>query len=270
MKPADFEFIAQLLKQRSGLVVTSDKLYLLESRLLPVARNNGLESMDALVSSLRLRPQEGLMRDITEAMTTNESYFFRDTHPFDQFRQHTLPALMKARAGQKRIRIWCAACSTGQEPYSLAMILKEDAAKLMGWRIEILATDLSREVLDQARQGMYNQFEVKRGLPASMLGKYFKQVGNNWQIDAEIRSMVSYQEFNLLDSMIRLGKFDIIFCRNVLIYFDQATKSMVLDNIAGLLPEDGVLYLGGTETIVGISSAFTQAPGQKGIYHPAR
>jgi chemotaxis protein methyltransferase CheR len=268
MKPDDFDFIAQILKKRSGLVITKDKLYLLESRLLPVARRRGINNMGDLVSSIRQRPDETLLRDITEAMTTNESFFFRDTHPFDQFRNYTLPELLKSRANQKRIRIWCAAASTGQEPYSLAMILKEEAFKLSGWRVEILATDLSREVLDRARLGIYNKFEVQRGLPRIMLDKYFKQIGDDWQINADIRSMVTYKEFNLLNNMIALGKFDVIFCRNVLIYFDQETKGTVLNNIARLMPEDGFLYLGGTETILGITDAFKQIPGQRSIYYP--
>jgi chemotaxis protein methyltransferase CheR len=268
MKPEDFDFIAQILKKRSGLVISRDKLYLLESRLLPVARRRGIETMDDLVSSIRLRPDETLLRDITEAMTTNESFFFRDTHPFDQFRNHTLPALLKSRANQRHIRIWCAAASTGQEPYSLAMILKEESYKLTGWRVEILATDLSRGVLERAREGIYNQFEVQRGLPALMRDKYFKKVKDDWQISADIRSMVTYREFNLLNSMSALGKFDVIFCRNVLIYFDQETKGIVLENIAQQLPPDGFLYLGGTETILGITDAFKQAPGQRSIYCP--
>lgn len=268
MSPEDFDFIAQLLKKRSGLVISRDKLYLLESRLLPVARNRGIESMSELLSRIRLRPDEALLRDITEAMTTNESFFFRDTHPFEQFRQHTLPALLTTRASKKHIRIWCAACSTGQEPYSIAMILKEEAHKLAGWRVDILATDLSREVLERARQGIYNPFEVKRGLPPNMLNKYFKPLGDNWQIDAGIRSMVTYQEFNLLNSMMGLGKFDVVFCRNVLIYFDQETKAVVLNNIARLIPPDGFLYLGGTETILGVTQAFKQSPEQRGIYYP--
>jgi chemotaxis protein methyltransferase CheR len=266
MRPDDFDFIAQILKKRSGLVISNDKLYLLESRLLPVARRRGIQSMDELVSSIRLRPDETLLRDITEAMTTNESFFFRDTRPFDQFRNFTLPELLKSRASQKRIRIWCAAASTGQEPYSIAMILKEEAYKLSGWKVEILATDLSREVLERARLGIYNQFEVQRGLPTAMLNKYFTKVKDDWQINAEIRSMVTYKEFNLLNNMIGLGKFDVIFCRNVLIYFDQETKGMVLDNMAKLLPEDGFLYLGGTETILGISESFKQTSGQRSIY----
>jgi chemotaxis protein methyltransferase CheR len=266
MKPEDFNFVAQLLKKRSGLVISIDKLYLLESRLLPVIRRHGITTMEEMVSRMRLRSDETLLRDITEAMTTNESFFFRDTHPFDQFRKFTLPALLKARATQRRIRIWCAAASYGQEPYSLAMILKEEAVKLSGWQVDILATDLSREVLDRARQGIYNQFEVQRGLPPQMLEKYFSQVGDNWQISPTLRSMVSFQEFNLLNNMMGLGKFDVVFCRNVLIYFDQETKRMVLDNIAKLLPMDGYLYLGGTETILGVTDAFKQSPGQRGIY----
>ena len=268
MKPDDFEFVAQLLRKRSGLVISIDKIYLLESRLLPLARKRGIESMADLVSTMRLRPDEALLREVTEAMTTNESFFFRDIHPFEQFRQFILPALLKSRANQKRIRIWCAAASTGQEPYSIAMILKEEAYKLTGWKVDIVGTDLSREVLDRAREGIYNQFEVQRGLSTQLLNKYFTRVGDNWQISADIRSMVTYQEFNLLNSMIGLGKFDVIFCRNVLIYFDQETKGIVLNNLAKLLPPDGFLYLGSTETILGITNALHQSPDYRGIYCP--
>jgi chemotaxis protein methyltransferase CheR len=266
MSPDNFEFFAQLLKQRSGQVVSRDKLYLIESRLLPLAKQRGINNIDELVSSLRLRPDESLLRQVTEAMTINESFFFRDTYPFDQFRNFVLPSLLKSRASQKRIRIWCAAASTGQEPYSLAMILKEEAFKLTGWNVDIFATDLSREVLERARQGVYNQFEVKRGLPAAMLNKYFTKQGDNWQISAQIRSMVTFQEFNLLNNMAALGKFDVVFCRNVLIYFERETKRNILKNIAQLLAPDGFLYLGSTETILGLSETFHQHPSQRGIY----
>ncbi len=270
MKPDDYDYITNLLKKRSGLVLSKDKLYLLESRLLPVARRHNMQTLDEVVSQIRLRQDEVLMREITEAMTTNESFFFRDSHPFDQFRQIVLPALLKSREREKRIRIWCAAASNGQEPYSIAMILKEEAVKLAGWKVEILATDLSREVLGRAREGIYNQFEVQRGLPQTYLNKYFKQQAHEWQISEDIRSMVTYREFNLLDNMIGLGRFDVVFCRNVLIYFDQETKKVVLNNIAKLMPHDGFLYLGSTETILGITDTFTQSPQQRGIYSPVK
>ena len=165
-------------------------------------------------------------------MTTNESFFFRDKIPFDHFRDAIMPGLMAARARERRIRIWCAAASTGQEPYSLAMCLKEMKQKLGGWRVEILGTDLSTEVLEKAKAGVYSQFEVQRGLPIQMLVKYFSQVGDTWQIAPEIRAMVQYRPLNLLADFAHLGRFDVVFCRNVLIYFDQETKIGVLNRIA--------------------------------------
>jgi len=266
MKPADFELLSGMLRSRSGLVLSKDKVYLLETRLMPVARKRGLESVEALVEEVRKKNEEVLFRDITEAMTTNETFFYRDTKPFDTFRDDILPHLLEARSGKKALRIWCAAASTGQEPYSLSMILKEAAAKLHDWRVEVLATDISREVIDKAKVGLYSQFEVQRGLPITHLVKYFKQVGEMWQIDESIRSMVSYRELNLMDDFARVGMFDLIFCRNVLIYFDQETKNDVLERLSRVLPEDGRLVLGAAETVIGVSDKFKPVANQRGVY----
>ncbi|TQV71898.1 CheR family methyltransferase [Denitrobaculum tricleocarpae] len=266
MNVNDFELISQLLKKRSGLVLSEDKAYLLESRLNPVARKWGLSGFDELAQQVRKTNDEKLLVDITEAMTTNESFFFRDQKPFDQFRDVVLPYLLEHRAPKKSIRIWCAAASSGQEPYTLAMLLKEAQAKLAGWRVEIVGTDISQEILDKAKEGVYSQFEVQRGLPINLLVKYFTQVEDRWQLNDEIRNMVTFKNFNLLNSMSGMGQFDVIFCRNVLIYFDQPTKTQVLDQMAGLLANDGFLYLGGAETVLGISDRFLLIPGQRGIY----
>jgi len=266
MKPEDFEFLSKLVKDRSGLVLTQDKAYLLESRLMPVARKHGMKGVDELVTSLRSAGGEPLAHDVTEAMTTNESFFFRDIKPFDLFRDVTLPHLLENRAGKKKFRVWCAASSSGQEPYSLAMVLKEAAPKLAGWSYDIVGTDLSREMLDKAKAGVYSQFEVQRGLPINLLLKYFKKEDELWQINQELRSMVMYKELNLLQQFVGMGQFDVVFCRNVLIYFDQPTKSAVLDKIAALMPDDGFLFLGGAETVLGISDKFKPVAGQRGIY----
>jgi len=266
MTVTDFEFICQILRERSGLVLTNDKAYLLESRLLPVARKWKLATFDDLVRIIRSKMDEAVIRDVVEAMTTNESFFFRDTKPFDQFKALVLPALLKSRAASRTIRIWSAACSSGQEPYSLAMILSESAAQLNGWKIEIVGTDLSTEILNRAKEGMYSQFEVQRGLPITMLVKNFAQIGDRWQINAKIRGMVQYKEFNLLQDPMALGRFDVVFCRNVLIYFDQPTKTRVLNSVAKLMPEDGFLFLGGAETVLGITDKFQMVPGQRGVY----
>ncbi len=265
MKPDEFDFLAKMLKDRSGLVLTKDKSYLLESRLMPVARKRGYKGLDELVAQLRRR-DEALAADVTDAMTTNESFFFRDQKPFDQFRDVVLPNLLKTRASKRSFRIWCAAASSGQEPYSLAMLLKEHSAKLAGWRTEIVGTDISREILQKARSGMYSQFEVQRGLPIQLLVKYFKKRDDQWEIDPSIRSMVQYKEWNLLQDLKALGQFDVVFCRNVLIYFDQPTKSKVLEGMAKQMADDAVLYLGGAETVLGISDKFKPIPGQRGVY----
>lgn len=266
MNVSDFELIAQLLKERSGLSLNKDKAYLLESRLNPVARKWNFAGFDELAQAIRAGRDEALLVEVTEAMTTNESFFFRDQKPFEQFTQMVLPQLMENRKDARRFRIWSAACSSGQEPYTLAMLLKEHEAKLQGWKIEIVATDLSNQILDKARAGLYSQFEVQRGLPITLLVKYFKQTGERWQIDDGVRKMVTFQKFNLLDDMKPLGRFDVVFCRNVLIYFDPPTKTKILSNIADLMPADGFLYLGGAETVLGTSDRFQVLTGQRGIY----
>ncbi|WP_299618378.1 protein-glutamate O-methyltransferase CheR [Pelagibius sp.] len=266
MNVNDFEYIAELLYKRSGLVITQEKAYLLESRLNPVARKWELDGFENLISQMRAKNDERMLVDVTEAMTTNESFFFRDNRPFDQFKDVVLPHLTETRKTQKKVRIWSAACSSGQEPYTLAMILKEEAAKLAGWSFEIVATDLSNEILSKAQEGLYSQFEVQRGLPITLLMKYFTQEGDKWRISDEIKQMVKYKPFNLLEDPGALGRFDVVFCRNVLIYFDQETKGKVLDRIAKIMPDDGFLYLGGAETVLGICDSFEVIPGQRGVY----
>ncbi len=266
MKPEDFDLIRKILRDRSGLVLGDEKAYLLESRLTPVARKHGLNDLDDILSKVRMAPSENLLIDITEAMTTNESFFFRDVKPFDIFRDNVLPHLIKSRAGKRSFRIWCAAASSGQEPYSLAILLKEAAAQLTGWRPEIVGTDISNDILERAKSGRYSQFEVQRGLAIQLLVKYFSKDGEYWQINRDIQEMVKYREYNLLDNFAPLGQFDVVFCRNVLIYFDQETKKQVLERIAKMLPEDGVVFLGGAETVLGITDKFEPVPGQRGIY----
>jgi chemotaxis protein methyltransferase CheR len=267
--PPDYDFLRKLLKERSGLMLSADKQYLVESRLLPIARKIGVAHLTDLVAKLKAPGAEPLIVDVVEAMTTNESFFFRDKVPFDHFREVIVPALLKARAAQRRIRIWCAAASTGQEPYSLAMILKEMSAQLAGWRTEIIATDLSNEVLEKARAGLYSQFEVQRGLPIQMLMKYFTQGGDTWQIASDIRAMVQYRPLNLLADFGHLGKFDIVFCRNVLIYFDQETKVNVFERLARITEADGYLVLGAAETVVGLTDVFKPLAERRGLYVPS-
>jgi chemotaxis protein methyltransferase CheR len=266
--PLDYDYLRRLLHERSGLVLAADKQYLVESRLLPVARRAGLGGLAELVQELRSARAEALMVDVVEAMTTNESFFFRDKVPFQHFRDTVIPKLMTARAAQRRIRIWCAASSTGQEPYSLAMSLKEMGGLVAGWRIEILATDLSNEVLEKAKAGIYSQFEVQRGLPITLLVKYFTQIGDTWQIAPDIRAMVQFRPLNLIRDFVHLGVFDVVFCRNVLIYFNQETKTRVLDRLARVVEHDGYLVLGAAETVVGLTESFKPMHDRRGLYAP--
>ena len=266
MNPQHFEFVTKLLKDRSGLVLGPDKTYLLESRLAPLAKKYGLGNTGELIERLKARREEALAHEITDAMTTNETFFFRDGKPFEFFAKETLPQFVRDRAKTRSLRIWCAAASTGQEPYTLAMILKEAGKLLEGWRVELIATDISTESLARAKAGLYTQFEVQRGLPITLLVKYFKKQDEMWEISPEIRKMVDYRPLNLLGSFTTLGKFDIVFCRNVLIYFDAATKADILNRMSRQMPDDGQLILGGAETVLGITESFKVMPGQRGIY----
>ena len=267
MTPLDYEFLRKLLKERSGLDLSADKQYLVESRLIPLARRAGLAGIAELVTAIR-GGSNALTAEVVEAMTTNETFFFRDKIPFDHLRETVLPELMRSRANRRSLRIWCAASSTGQEPYSIAMCLKEFASELHGWRIEIIATDLSQAVLEKSRAGIFSQFEVQRGLPIQMLVKHFTQVGELWQLNSDIRAMVQHRQLNLLQDFSHLGMFDVIFCRNVLIYFDQETKVGIFDRLVRVIEPDGVLALGAAESVVGITDAFKPYPDRRGLYRP--
>lgn len=266
MKITDFEIYKDLVKEKSGLVLTHDKSYLLESRLKPVAKKWGYPSLEAMTMVLHGVPDPKLINDIIEAMTTNETSFFRDIHPFETFKSDVMNYMKKARGKKRKLRIWCNAASSGQEPYSLAIALKEMAAELPSWKFEILATDISDEVLSQAHEGAYSQFEIQRGMPVQLMIKYFRQHDNRWHLDPDVKKMVKFETFNLLEPMYSLGYFDIIFCRNVLIYFDTETKAHVLNNMSKLLEPDGFLFLGGAETVIGITEAFKPVPEKRGLY----
>jgi chemotaxis protein methyltransferase CheR len=265
--PQDYEFLRKLLKERSGLVLSADKQYLVESRLMPLARRANLSGLAELIQKLK-GGADALTTDVVEAMTTNETFFFRDKIPFDHLRATIVPELLQARASRRSLRIWCAAASTGQEPYSIAMCLKELAPTLAGWRVEILATDLSQAVLEKSKSGIFSQFEVQRGLPIQMLVKHFTQIGELWQLNADIRAMVQFRRLNLLHDFSHLGTFDVIFCRNVLIYFDQDTKTGILDRLARFIEPDGFLVLGAAETVVGLTETLKPDPERRGLYHP--
>ena len=269
MNPEDFRFLADLLRRRSGLALTPDKTYLLESRLAPVARRLDLSDVPELIRRLRAREEPRLVEQVVDAMTTNESFFFRDGRPFEQFAEHMLPALIRARQATKRLSIWSAAAATGQEPYSLALCLQDRAKELQGWQVEILATDISTNALTRAREGRYTQFEIQRGLPVKRLVQGFTQSGDGWVVKPELKRWIRFQPFNLLDLKPNFGRFDVIFCRNVLIYFDVPTKKRVVETMAQMLPSDGYFVLGGTETILGVTNRFAAVDAQRGVFRPA-
>ena len=266
MTEHEFDHLRAFLKARSGLALGPEKRYLVESRLAPVCQRHGLQGLAELVSCLRRAGDPALESAVIEAMTTNETFFFRDRAPFELFRDVLLPRCLARRDGSRRIRIWCAAASTGQEPYSLAMLLHEAGPLLSGWSVEILATDISAEVVERARSGLYTQFEVQRGLPVRLLLKYFTQVGKNWQLSPAIRSAVKFRPLNLLRNFAELGAFDVIFCRNVLIYFDTPTKTEVLRRLARSLNPGGAVLLGAAETVIGLSDALVPDPEHRGLY----
>ncbi len=266
MTSEQFNFLRKFLKEQSGLVLGEDKRYLLDSRLNPVAREFGFEDLAQMVVALKRPGSQKLATSITEAMTINESFFFRDMTPFDNFRKTMLPHMLKERAKTRRLRIWSAAASTGQEGYSLAIELLEQKARISGWNIEILGTDLSSEALKKATAGRYSQFEVQRGMSTPMLMKYFKQDGAEWVVEPAVKSWVSFKHFNLLKDYRSLGSFDIVFCRNVLIYFDRDTKSDILNRMAKQMAPDGYLVLGAAETIIGLSDEFEMVSGTRGLY----
>ena len=265
MKPTDFDFVAAMVRERSGLVLSADKAYLVESRLAPIARRDGFSSIDDLVTAIRVRRDSKLIETVVDAMTTNETFFFRDKTPFDIFEQTILPELIARKRGGT-IRVWCAAASTGQEPYSLAMVAEAMGPRMGGCKLEILGTDISERCLEKAKAGLHTQFEVQRGLPVQMLLKHFRKEGDAWKIDERLKGNIRYRPMNLLDDFRGLGLFDVIFCRNVLIYFDAQTKKQVLERMSMQVDGPGYLLLGAAETVLGVTEAFKPVAAQRGLY----
>ena len=265
-KVKSFDSLCAYLRRASGLVLDADKRYLVESRVTPVMRRAGLSELGELVRVLEQGKMPSLAQEVVQAMTINETYFFRDRVPFDILRELILPEIIAGRTAQKRLRIWCAASSTGQEAYSISMILDEFGARLAGWRVEIVATDLSEAALAKAKKAVYSQFEVQRGLSTAQLLRYFDQIGDMWQLKETIRSRVDFRHFNLLGDYGALGNFDLIFCRNVLIYFEPDRKADVLNRMTRLLASDGMLTLGASESIIGLNTKLKQHPKHRGYF----
>ena len=268
MKPADIEVVRGVVLSRSGVVVDPAKIYQIESRLAPLVRREGFASHAELVQAMRTRPDDKLMLQVTEALTSSETSFFRDRAPFDQFRDEILPALA-ARRGDRPIRVWSAACSTGQEPYSLAMIIDAERSKLPGVKVELFGSDLSERCLEKAQSGLYTQFEIQRGLPIRLLVRHFERVDEHWALSPRVRQMVRWRRINLLADLRALGQFDVIFCRNVITDLDETVRARVLEQLAAALPDDGRLVLGLDETVVGVTEALQPVPGRRGLYAPS-
>ncbi len=264
----DFDHFCRLTQARSGLVLNPSKAYLVQARLDSIARAEGLDSVPQLLAKLRSGASDALVQRCVDAMATHESMFFRDTSPFEQIANVVLPELVRARPADKTLRIWCAACSSGQEPYSLAILIQELGGLLAGRRVEIIGTDMSDAILSKARSGVYSDFEVRRGLSPERLNRWFQPNGSSWEVSRTLRAMVAFQKHNLLENVAGLGVFDIILCRNVLIYFDAAGKSQVLDRLSRAIAPDGVLFLGSAETALGLTKAFIPPTGRSGFYRP--
>jgi chemotaxis protein methyltransferase CheR len=267
MTAQDFEYVCRLVRDRSAVVLEAGKEYLVEARLAPLVGKLKVGSISELVGRLRSGPDEGLTTRVVEAMVTTETSFFRDLHPFETLRTAVLPELIRRRAGEKRLDVWCAACSSGQEPYSLAILLREHFTGLAGWRVSIVATDLSGEVLARAREGRYSQAEVNRGLPAALLVKHFRQHGATWELAEEVRRMVEFRELNLVRPWPALPRMDLVFLRNVMIYFDVDTKREILGRVARLLRGDGYLLLGGAETTLNLNDSLRRVEALKGGFY---
>jgi chemotaxis protein methyltransferase CheR len=256
---AEFEYVRTMVRERSAIVLDAGKEYLVESRLIPVARRQGHASVSEFIARMRAGSYNGLHRTAVEAMTTNETSFFRDLHPFDALRSTIIPGLIQSRADQKRLNIWCAASSSGQEPVTIALLLREHFPKLTDWIVQIHATDLAGHVLERARAGRYTQLEVNRGLPATYLVKHFSKEGVEWKLKDDVLKMIDYKEMNLAAAWPTLPPYDIIFIRNVLIYFDIEMKKAILAKIRKALRPDGYLFLGSAETTTNLDESYMRA-----------
>jgi chemotaxis protein methyltransferase CheR len=264
---ADFNYVREFVYQKAAIVLEDGKAYLVESRLQPLAKREGFASLAEFVDKLRAQPTNGLHWNVVEAMTTNETYFFRDVHPFELLKKQVFPELIKKLAVEKQINIWCAAASSGQEPYTIAMVIRENFPELASWKINFICSDISKEMLERCREGCYTQLEVNRGLPAPLLIKYFQKIGTEWKIKEDLRKMIDLRQINLAQSWPVLPQMDIVFIRNVLIYFDLETKKGIMARLRRVLKPDGFLFLGGAETTLNIDETFKRTQVDKSAYY---
>ncbi len=264
---SDFDYVRTLVQRHSAVVLEPDKQYMVELRLMTLAQKEGFTSPQELLNRLRAQPHSPLDRKVIDSMMTNETMFFRDTGFFEVLKKAVIPQLIAKRAGEKRLTFWCAACSSGQEPYSIIMMLHEHFPEIRDWTLRFIASDISSEILQRAREGLFNQLEINRGLPVQLLLKYFRKVGSAWSIRADIQKMVEFRELNLTKPWPLLPEMDIIFLRNVLIYFEVETKKQVLGRTKRLLRPDGYLFVGGAETTINLEASFHPVLFDKTVYY---
>jgi chemotaxis protein methyltransferase CheR len=268
LEPRSFDYIAKLVRDRSAIVLEANKSYLVESRLSPVARECGLDTIERLIEKLQEPNAQGLTQKVVDAMTTNETSFFRDLHPFQALKTTILPNLIKSRSSERVLNIWSNACSSGQEVYSIAMMIKESFPELGGWKVRLIASDLSTKILEKAKTGLFTQTEINRGLPMPLLLKYFSKQGIQWKLNDEIRSMVEFRPINLIETFpTAVNRMDIVFLRNVLIYFCPETKSAILNRVRASLRSDGCLFLGGSETTMNLNVKFEKQQIGNAVYY---
>jgi len=266
--PSDvIDYVCTLVRQRSAIELDDTKGYLIEARLAPVAKRSGYSTTSEMVRALRCKPKAALQQQVVEAMTTNETSFFRDAHPFEALRTVIVPELLKSSATRRTLNIWSAACSTGQEAYSIAMLLSEYFPELASWNVSILGTDLSDEVLAKASAGRFSQIEMNRGLPAALLAKYFRRDGFHWELDPRIRAMAIFSKLNLIEAWTTMPTMDVVFLRNVLIYFSPETKKSILKKIRGVMTPKAVLFLGAAETTMGIDDSFERVVSASSVFY---
>ncbi len=256
LSPEALDFVRNLVRQEAAIVLERDKAYLVEARLGPLARREGFGSIDELVTAMRAPSGRALCQKAVDAMTTNETSFFRDIKPFEVLKEHILPDVIERRRPQRSLNIWCAASSSGQEPYTVAMVLAEHFPEILDWRVTFVASDISQEMLARSRTGRYTQLEVNRGLPAPYLVRYFKRAGTEWEVDERLRRLIDFRELNLCRDWPHMPELDIVFMRNVLIYFDHPTKAAILDRLRSKMHPRAYLFLGGAESTLNIHSAY--------------
>lgn len=267
INPTDFDYISKIVKEESAIVLEKGKEYLVESRLMPLVHQEKLESLENLVRQLKAQPRGPLRDTVIEAMTTNETSFFRDIHPFETLKKEILPDLMEKRKDKKELNIWCGASSSGQECYSLVMTLKNSFPALDSWKISYFASDISNQMLNRCRSGIYSQLEINRVLPAPLMVKYFQRLGTEWQVKEELRKMIQFRITNLSEKWPYMPPLDLIMMRNVLIYFDVEMKKDILGRARKLLKPDGYLFLGAAETTLNLDDNFERMPfKQSGCY----